>query len=61
MGVSTLLIKCFFFYNFLSNRTQQVRVNGTLSEVRYGNTGVPQDCVSSPVLFDLYTNYCRST
>ncbi len=59
MGVSTLLIK--WFYSFLSNRTQQVRVNGTLSEVKYSNTGVPQGCVSSPVLFALYTNDCRST
>ncbi len=33
MGVSTLLIK--WFHSFLSNRTQQVRVNGTFSEVRY--------------------------
>ncbi len=59
MGVSTLLIK--WFHSFLSNRTQQVRVNGTLSEVRYSNTGVPQGCVSSPVLFSLYTNDCRNT
>ncbi len=25
------------------------------------NTGVPQDCVLSPVLFASYTNDCRST
>ena len=43
-----------WYYSFLTERTQ--RVNGTMSESRTMSTGVPQGCVSSPVLFILYTN-----
>lgn len=48
-------------YSFLTNRIQQIKVNGFLSTMKYCNTGVPQGCVSSPLLFTLYTNDCRST
>ncbi|KAF7668512.1 hypothetical protein LDENG_00007020 [Lucifuga dentata] len=59
MHVNTFIIK--WFYSFLTNRSQQVKVNSSFSEVKYCSTGVPQGCVSSPILFTLYTNDCRST
>ncbi len=46
------------FHSLLTNRSQQVRVNRTLSESMIISTGAPQGCVSSPVLFTLYTNEC---
>lgn len=42
----------FFFLAFLTNRTKQARVN-TLLELKGISTGVPQGCVSSPILFTL--------
>ncbi len=59
MNVNPFIIK--WFYSFLTNRSQQVRVNRTLSESTIINTGAPQGCVSSPVLFTLYTNECTCT
>ncbi len=47
--------------NFLTNRLQQVFVNGHMSSVLPSNTGSPQDYVLSPLLFILYTDSCRSS
>lgn len=47
--------------DFLSNRTQKVRVNNIFSDLRSTSTGSPQGCVLSPLLFILYTDDCRST
>ena len=47
--------------NFLTNRTQTVRVNGVLSDKVCSSTGSPQGCVLSPLLVILYTNMCQST
>ncbi len=44
----------------MTNRTLQVRVNNTLSELKDISTGVPQGCVISPIFFTLYTNECSS-
>ncbi len=49
-----------WFYSFLTNCTQQVRVNNCYSEMKITNKGAPQGCVSSPILFTLYTNECVS-
>ena len=56
MNVNPFITK--WYHSFLTNRTQQVRVNRTLSEPLTISTGAPQGCVSSPVLFTLYTNEC---
>lgn len=36
-------------------------MNQALSESKVVNTGVPQGCVSSPILTALYTNDCTSS
>ena len=46
--------------DFLTNRTQRVRVNGSLSSELSVSTGSPQGCVLSPLLYILYTDSCRS-
>ncbi len=46
--------------DFLTDRTQRVRVNGSLSTPLITSTGTPQGCVLSPLLYILYTNDCVS-
>ena len=58
MHVNPCIVKGFYWFSI--NRTQHVKVNSSLSSVRYCSTGVPQGCVSSPFLYTLYTNECRS-
>ena len=36
---------------FLTNREQRVKVNSKVSPILVTNTGAPQGCVLSPVLF----------
>ena len=45
---------------FLTARPQYVKVNGLSSEQLITNTGAPQGCVLSPVLYTIYTNDYRS-
>ena len=45
--------------DFLTNRIQQVLVNGCMSRIRLSNTGSPQGCVLSPLLFIMYTDSFR--
>ena len=42
--------------SFLSDRPQRVSIEGVLSNEIVLNTGAPQGCVLSPVLFSIYTN-----
>ena len=42
--------------DFLTNRTQYVKLNETISNLCKLNTGAPQGCVLSPTLCTLYTN-----
>lgn len=58
LNISTCLVK--WFYSLVTNRSQQVKVNNSFSEGNSCSTGVPQGAVSSPILFMLYTNECRS-
>lgn len=47
--------------NFLTDRVQRVLVNGQLSDPIISNTGSPQGCVLSALLFIMYTDTCRSS
>lgn len=44
--------------SFLTNRKQNVKLNATVSPILSINTGAPQGCVLSPVLFTMYANDC---
>ena len=52
---------CNWILDFLLNRPQVVRLNGVVSKTIILNTGAPQGCVLSPLLFTIFTNDCRST
>ncbi|KAM9826430.1 uncharacterized protein ACBT44_006669 [Syngnathus typhle] len=47
---------CQWITSFLTNRRQHVRLGTITSDTRTTNTGAPQGCVLSPLLFSLYTN-----
>ena len=51
-GVGRTALK--WFTSYLSQRTQQVQINGTLSEKKQLTTGVPQGSCLGPVLFTIY-------
>ena len=46
---------------FLCDRPQIMSLTGTISDELIVNTGAPQGCVLSPVLFSVYTNEVVST
>ena len=48
-----------WIFQFLTNRTQYVKFQNHVSESITTNTGSPQGCVLSPVLFTIYTNICQ--
>lgn len=56
IGISTPL--CNWLLDFLTNRPQTVRVGKNSSQTTIMNTGVPQGCVLSPLLFTLMTHDC---
>ena len=49
-----------WIYSFLSNRVQRTIVDGKLSNPITTNTGTPQGCCLSPLLFSIYTNRITS-
>ncbi len=60
---SILLQKCtnlnidsFWFKDYVSNRTQSVRLNNTVSSIENIAYGVPQGSILGPVLFNIYVN-----
>jgi len=46
--------------DFLTRRSQIVRVNGEYSRELHSSVGCPQGCILSPLLFILFTDRCRS-
>ena len=52
---------CHWILDFLLDRHQVVKVNNLYSGPRVLNTGAPQGCVLSPLLFTLFTNDCVSS
>ncbi len=56
LGISPSL--CNWTLDFLTNRPQSVRISNHTSSVLTLNTGVPQGCVLSPILYSLFTHDC---
>ena len=56
VNTSTIL----WIIEFLTHRTQYVNLNGKSSETLITNTGAPQGCVLSLVLYSIYTNDYRT-
>ncbi len=54
LGVNRVIIH--WIKNVLTDGPQQVCVRGVKSDIMFSNTGVPQGCVLSPLLFSIYTN-----
>ena len=59
LGLSSSL--CSWVLNFLSDRRQMVRLGSITSSPVTMNTGAPQGCVLSPLLYSLYTYDCTAT
>ncbi len=52
---------CSWILNFLTGRSQVVRMGNNTSPPLILNTGAPQGCVLSPLLYSLYTHDCTAT
>ncbi|KAI3367345.1 hypothetical protein L3Q82_026165, partial [Scortum barcoo] len=52
---------CDWILNFLTGRPQAVRMGSTTSSTLTLNTGAPQGCVLSPLLYSLFTHDCVAT
>ena len=50
IGIDDTVLK-WFDESFLSNRRQQVVINGETSDSKYINAGVPQGSILEPLLF----------
>lgn len=59
MNVNSKLI--LWIHDFLTCRPQYVKVANYSSNTIITNTGAPQGCVLSPILFTLYTSDCRTS
>ncbi len=52
---------CSWILDFLTGRSQVVRMGNNTSSPLTLNTGAPQGCVLSPLLYSLYTHDCTAT
>ncbi|KAK3509537.1 hypothetical protein QTP70_001254, partial [Hemibagrus guttatus] len=58
LGINTPL--CNWILDFLTGRPQSVRIGNSTSSTTTLNTGAPQGCVLSPLLFTLLTHDCAA-
>ncbi|KAK3510480.1 hypothetical protein QTP70_009162 [Hemibagrus guttatus] len=58
LGIKTSL--CNWILDFLTGRPQSVRIGNSTSSATTMNTGAPQGCVLSPLLFTLLTHDCAA-
>ncbi|KAK3574170.1 hypothetical protein QTP86_003834 [Hemibagrus guttatus] len=58
LGINTSL--CNWILDFLTGRPQSVRIGSSTSSATTLNTGAPQGCVLSPLLFTLLTHKCTA-
>jgi hypothetical protein len=58
LGLNTFL--CNWILDFLTGRSQVVRVGNNTSATLILNKGAPQGCVLSPFLYSLFTNDCTA-
>ena len=47
-----------FFYSYLENRKQNVKINNTYSVFQVLLSSVPQESVLGPILFNIFVNAC---
>lgn len=59
LGLNTSL--CMWILDFLMGRPEVVRFGGNTSSTLILNTGAPQGCVLSPLLYSLYIHNCGAT
>ncbi len=59
--VAKLQNLCSWILDFLTGRSQVVRMGNNTSSPLTLNTGAPQGCVLSPLLYSLYTHDCTAT
>ncbi len=52
---------CSWILDFLTGRSQVVKMGNNTSSPLVLNTGAPQCCVLSPLLYSLYTHDCTAT
>ncbi len=52
---------CRWILDFLTGRSQVVRMGNNTSSPLVLNTGAPQGCVLSPLLYSMYTHDCTAT
>ncbi|KAK3511679.1 hypothetical protein QTP70_014552 [Hemibagrus guttatus] len=58
LGINTSL--CNWILDFLTGRPQSVRIGNSISSTTTLNTGAPQGCMLSPLLFTLLTHDCAA-
>ena len=58
LGLNTSL--CNWILDFLTGRPQVVRVGNNTSATLILNTGYPQGCMLSPLLYSLFTHDCMA-